>query len=150
MAARISARTQVDVRRPPDEVFAYLADVRRHAEWSPKPYRVEGLDGPVALGTKFTSYGWVPRDPDHRNDVEVVEYDPPRALAFSSAEQDERFVNTFTLTPTKDGTRVERTIDMPRPHGFLGAVFPLVVSGFIRPAVAKGMRMLKQRLEDGA
>jgi uncharacterized protein YndB with AHSA1/START domain len=137
----------VEVRRKPDEVFAYLADVRRHGEWSPKPYRVESLDGEVGLGTTFTSYGWVPRDADHRNDVEVVEYDPPHSLAFSSAERGERFVNTFTLTPTKDGTRVERVLDMPRPHGVAGALFPLVVSGFIRPAVGKGMKMLKARLE---
>ena len=37
------ANASVVVNRRPEEVFAYLADVSRHGEWSPKPYRVEAL-----------------------------------------------------------------------------------------------------------
>jgi uncharacterized protein YndB with AHSA1/START domain len=147
MAGRVLIETTVDVAKPPDAVFAYLADVTRHGEWSPKPYRVEGADGPVAQGTTFTSYGWVPGDGDHRNDVTVTTFDPPRILAFSSAEKDEKFVNTFTLTPSGGGTRVDRVMDMPRPGGFAGLLFPVLVPTLIRPGVAKGMRLLKQRLE---
>ena len=68
MSGRIKAHLSTVVNRPPEDVFAYLADVSTHAEWSPKAYRVEGLDGPVQLGTTFTSYGWVPKDADHRID----------------------------------------------------------------------------------
>lgn len=36
---------------------------------------------------------------------------------------------------------------MPKPGGAKGAFFPLVMSGFIKPATNKGMKMLKANLE---
>jgi uncharacterized protein YndB with AHSA1/START domain len=147
MGARIEVRTAVTVDRPAEEVFDYLADVTRHAEWSPKPYRVEGLTGPVAVGTTFTSYGWIPGDKEHRNDVTVTALDRPHHLVLTSAEKGEQFVNTFTLTRRGDATEVERVMDMPRPGGVTGLLFPVLVPTFLRPAVAKGLRMLKARLE---
>jgi uncharacterized protein YndB with AHSA1/START domain len=139
MAGRASLSTAVDVNKTPEVVFAYLADVTKHGEWSPKPYRVEGVTGPVAKGATFVSYGWVPGDKDHRNDVEVTAYDAPRLIEFTGTERGEKFVNTFTLTATGSGTRVERRMDMPKPGGFLGAVFPAVVGGFVK--------MLKSKVE---
>lgn len=144
---RISIRNSVTVNKPVEVVFDYLADVSRHGEWSPKPYRVEGLSGPVTKGTTFTSWGWVPGDKDHRNEVEVTEVERPSRFAFTAKEKGEEFRSTFTLTPEGDGTRVERVMDMPRPGGVLGMVFPLVASGFIKPAVGKGMTLFKQRAE---
>jgi uncharacterized protein YndB with AHSA1/START domain len=147
MTGRVLIETSVDIAKPPDVVYAYLADVTKHGEWSPKAYRVEDVSGPVAQGTTFTSYGWVPGDKDHRNEVEVTTYDPPRILAFTSSEKGEKFVNTFTLTPSGSGTRVDRVMDMPKPGGFVGVLFPVFVPTVVRPAVAKGMRMLKERVE---
>jgi uncharacterized protein YndB with AHSA1/START domain len=147
MGTRLQIRNEVTIAKPAEEVFAYLADVTRHGEWSPKAYRAEDVSGPVAQGTTFTSYGWVPGDKEHRNDVEVTAYDPPRAIAFTSREKDEQFISTFTLTPEAAGTKVTRVMDMPRPGGAFGMVFPLVANGFIKPAVGKGMGMLKKRLE---
>jgi uncharacterized protein YndB with AHSA1/START domain len=142
-----TAMWTVEVNRSPQEVFDYLADVTKHAEWSPKPYRIEGLSGPVGMGTTFTSFGWIPRDKDHRNDVEVTEWNPPSALTLTSTEKGEKIVNRFVLTPTGSGTRVERTMDMPKPPGVVGAIFPLFLGAFIKPAVQKGMNMFKQHAE---
>ncbi|MGZ6544711.1 MAG: SRPBCC family protein [Actinomycetota bacterium] len=149
MSGRAKAQCSVVVRRKPEEVFAYPADVRRHAEWSPKAYRVEGVDGPVGLGSRFTSYGWVPKDAEHRNDVEVTEFEPSTRLRFTAREKGEDFLSTYVLTPQGDATRVDKLIDMPKPAGVSGALFPLVVGGFIRPATQKGMNMLKAELEAG-
>ena len=151
MGKRAKAQLSIDVNRTPDEVFAYLADVRRHAEWSPKAYRVEGIDGLVQLGSTFTSYGWVPKDPHHRNDVEVTVFEPSRRLQFTAREKGESFLNTYELRAGgSGGTHIDRTIDMPTPDGAGGVLFPLVLGGFIKPATNKGMKMLKARLEGGA
>jgi uncharacterized protein YndB with AHSA1/START domain len=148
MAKRAAASWSVVVKKTPDEVFDYLADVRHHADWSPKAYRIEGLAaGPVGKGTTFTSYGWIPRDADHRNDVEVTEYERPSRFVLTSREQGEEFYNRYTLTLVDGGTKVDRTMDMPTPPGFQGAIFPLVLGGFIKPAVGKGMKMFKANLE---
>lgn len=148
MSRRRIVTASAVVDRAPDEVFGYLADVSRHGEWSPRPYRTEGLQpGPVTVGTRFVSYGWIPRDAEHRNDVEVTEVDRPRRFMLISREGGESFVNTFTLTPEGEGTRVERRLDMPTPTGAAGVLFPLLIAGLIRPAVQKGLNMLKQNLE---
>lgn len=151
MGKRATAQLSIDVHRTPDDVFAYLTDVRRHAEWSPKAYRVEGIDAPVQMGSTFTSYGWVPKDADHRNDVEVTAFEPSRRLQFTSREKGEDFLNTYELSAgSGGGTRIDRTIDMPTPPGVGGVFFPLVLGGFIKPATNKGMKMLKANLEGGA
>lgn len=148
MTKRVIASFTVTIERNAEDVFDYLADVSRHAEWSPKPYRVEGVEpGPAGLGTRFTSYGYLPRQPDHRNDVEVAQADRPRRLELVSTDGGERFVNTYVLTPDGNRTRVDRTFDLVRPSGALGVVFPILLAAVIKPDVRKGMGMLKANLE---
>jgi uncharacterized protein YndB with AHSA1/START domain len=150
MTGRAKTQVHIVIDRKPEDVFAYIADVQKHKDWSPKTYRVEGLDGPVQLGTTFTSYGWVPKDADHRNDVEVTAFEPSTRIEFTGREKGEDFVNTYVLIPEGNATRIDRTLDFPKPSGFGGAMFPLVLGGFIKPATNKGMKMLKANLESGA
>ena len=147
MAGRSTATFEVTIDRPPGDVFAYLADVSRHAEWSPKPYRVEGISGPVAEGDTFTSIGVVPGDKDHRNEVTVQEVSPPRRLVLDAVEKGEHFISTFDLDPAGAGTRLTRTMDSPKPPFPVSIVFPLIMAAFIRPDVTKGLANLKANLE---
>lgn len=146
---RATVTTSVVVPRPAERVFALLADIHRHAEWSPKKFRVENVSGPVRQGTTFTSYGWLPGHPDHRNDVEVTEFEPPSRLVLVATDRGEQFVNTFVLTPQDGGTRVDRSLDLPRPAGVVGALFPIVAARVIRPDLHKGLQKLKWLAERG-
>ena len=137
------------IARPPDVVFAYLRDVSRHAEWSPKPYRVEGTSGPVHRGDTFTSIGTIPGDKNHRNEVTVTECSPPTRLVLDAVEKGEHFVHTFELVADGAGTRLSRIVDAPSPGFPLSVVFPLIKAAFIKPDVEKGLRNLKMRLESG-
>jgi len=149
MARRATVVSSVQVERPPAEVFSYLADVARHAEWSPKAYRVEGIAAgeQVVTGSTFTSYGWLPNDKDHRNEVEATAVEAPSRLVLTSSEGDEKVVNTFTLSPAGSGTEVERVMDLPRPSGVVGVLFPLISTLLIKPDVAKGLGKFKAALE---
>jgi uncharacterized protein YndB with AHSA1/START domain len=149
---RVTASATVDIAKPPTEVFAYLADVQRHAEWSPRPYRVDGLTAgaPVSAGTQFTSYGWLPNDKDHRNEVQVTELQAPNRLVLDALDGGEHFISTFTVTPSGSGSRVQRVMDMPRPSGFVGLIFPVILSALITPDVKKGLGKLKANVEKGA
>ena len=149
MGRRAEIRSSVTVNKPAEQVFDYLVDVAKHSEWSPKPYRVEGVTGPVAVGTAYTSYGWLPGDKDHRNDVSVTALDRPHRFVLTATEKGEQFVNTFTLTQRGDATELERVIDMPRPGGVTGLLLPVLIPTLIRPNVAKGLSMLKARVEAG-
>ena len=149
MARRETVTSSVHVERPPSEVFDYLADVARHGEWSPKPYRVEGVAAghQVTAGKRFTSYGWLPGDKDHRNDVEVTAVEAPSRLVMSSTDKGQLTVNTFTVAGDGNGSRVERVMEVQRPAGVVGVVFPLIATLLIRPDVAKGLARLKSNLE---
>lgn len=152
MAARKQLSATVDVARPPEDVFAYLADVRRHAEWSPRDYRVEGLGeaDPVMVGTTYTSIGWLPNDKQHRNEVTVAEMTPPTRLVLASEDHGETFYNTFTLTKTDSGTRVERVLDLPVPPGVNGMLLPVIGALLIKPDLRKGLANLRSQVEGRA
>jgi uncharacterized protein YndB with AHSA1/START domain len=138
----------VVIRKRPEQVFTYLADMRRHGEWSPKPFSIEPLsDGPIGVGSKYRSVGWVPRDPNHANDVEITAHEPPRHFAFTAYDRGQEFTSDFTLTPQDGGSRVVRVTKMPSPPGFAGVVFPVFFSLFVKPAIQKGMNMLKDKAE---
>lgn len=147
MAGRSTSTFSTTIDRPPDVVFAYLADVSRHSEWSPKPYRVEGSSGPVQVGDTFTSIGTVPGDKNHRNEVTVTEVSPPSRLVLDSLEKGEHFINTFELEAVGAGTRLTRLVDAPQPSFPLSLVFPMIMAFAIRPDVEKGLRNLKAHLE---
>lgn len=148
MAERSVASWSTTIDRPPEAVFAYLADVSRHGEWSPKPYRVEGSTGPVQVGDSFTSVGWLPGDKQHRNEVTVAECSAPRRLVLDALERGQHFLNIFELEASGPGTRLTRTMDAPQPRFPLSVVFPLLKALVIDPDVKKGLSNLKRRLED--
>jgi len=152
MARHETVTSSVHVERPPTEVFDYLADVARHGEWSPKAYRVEGVavGHQVTAGERFTSYGWLPGDKDHRNDVEVTAVQAPSRRALSSTDKGQLTRNTFTVAADGSGSRVERVMEVQRPGGVVGVVFPLIAALLIRPDIAKGLARLRSNLEGRA
>ena len=147
--ARVVARASIEVARPVEQVFAAVAGVRGHAAWSSKPYRIEGLPEamPVVQGTRYTSYGWLPNDKDHRNDVEVTELAAPERLTLTATDRGEKFINTFTVTPTSTGSRIDRVADLPKPGGLVGFIFPVLLRALIQPDMTKGLTTLKTTLE---
>jgi uncharacterized protein YndB with AHSA1/START domain len=148
MAGRVSVTASLAINRTPEAVFDYLADVSKHGEWSPKPMRVEGIEpGPVKAGDTFTSYGVIPGDKNHRNDVTVTEVTPPTRLVLESADKGATFVNTFELQAKGAGTMVTRTMDMPSPPFPVSLLFPLLKVSVIQPDVKKGLAKLRAKLE---
>lgn len=148
MPERITVAAAVEIDRPPAEVFSYIADVSKHSEWSPKPMRVEGVAaGPVKSGDTFTSYGVIPGDKNHRNDVTVAESTSPSRLVLDATEKGEHFINTFELQGHGAGTTLTRTLDMPKPGMPLALLMPLIKAAFIKPDVTKGLHKLKENLE---
>jgi uncharacterized protein YndB with AHSA1/START domain len=149
MGERSATDFTVTIDRAPDVVFDYLCDVSKHAEWSPKPFRVEGSSGRVKAGDHSTSVGAIPGDKNHRNDVTVTECTLPGRLVLDSVEKNQHFINTFVVEPEGSGTKVTRTVDAPKPDFPVSLAFPLILAAVIRPDVNKGLRNLKGILEKG-
>jgi uncharacterized protein YndB with AHSA1/START domain len=139
----------VTVNRSPEVVFAYLTDMSRHGEWSPRPYKIEPVEGAgeAAVGARFRSVGSIPGDKHHENDVEITRVDPPTRFSLVAYEKGQPFMHDFVLTPAADGTRVDRTVDSPEPTGFLRLIYPLIWSLVIKPAVQRDLDSFKARCE---
>lgn len=146
MGKRAQATWTAKSSKSPEAVFDYLADFTKHPEWSPKPYRVEGAPTVATKGATFTSWGWIPGDKEHQNEVEITEVVAPRRLSWVGRDKGEDFINTFVLTPDGTDTRIEKTMDMPVPGGFVGVLFPVIMKLVVKPGVQKGMNLLEQRL----
>jgi len=85
-----------------------------------------------------------------RDDVEVTAVQAPSRLALSSTDKGQLTLNTFTVAADGTGSRVERVMEVQRPGGVVGLVFPLIAALLIRPDVAKGLARLKSNLEGRA
>src|SRR5690606_16228763 len=98
VAQRMVEAWSIEVPVPASLAFAYLADVTRHGEWSPKPYWIDPPPPmPLAVGARFTSHGSRPGDKDHTNEVEAIELDPPRTLVLASHDRGARYVHRFDV-----------------------------------------------------
>ncbi len=149
-AERGSARTataRAGIRVPGDAatVFALVADVSRHPQWSPKRLRITDLPVGRALevGSSFTSYGVLPGAKDHRNDVVVTRLEPPHLLQLRSTDVSGTYVNTFRVVQEDPETvTVVRELTMPRPGGLLGAMTPWFVRFVLGKDLRAGMAQL--------
>jgi len=101
----------------------------------------------ACVRTKFTSYGQIPGDKNHRNEVEVTECTPPSRIVWETDEKEGHSVNSFVLSSEGTGTKVERTFVLPRPKGVVGVLFPVMSALYIKPTLKKGLNNFKQRLE---
>jgi uncharacterized protein YndB with AHSA1/START domain len=151
MSDRTTKSWTIETDSTPEVAFAYLSDVGRHAEWSPKPYRVDPVPGlPLQQGSTYQSFGVVPGDKQHANNVEVTLVDAPHRLVLTSTDKGEQYVHRFDVEASGRGSRITRTVEAPQPKGFVRLVFPLIFALFINPEVSKGMTMLKTNLTTAA
>ena len=142
--------SSIEIARPPDEVFAYLADPTRFTEWQRDVVRVD-LEGgrPPGLGARFTTtrrIGGVERSLVQ----EVTELRPPRSWAVHGVEGPIRASANVTVEPLDGGTRsrVRFALDF-EGHGIGRPLLPAIRRQAQRAAPVS-YRNLKERLEGGA
>lgn len=140
----------VEVPGTPEDVFAYLADLSRHAEWSPTPLRIDPeTPGPAAVGARYRGVGET-RGKEIASTVEVTEAVPPRRLAFIATSPSTTFRHELTVTPADGGSRVERRMTLLRARPVLRAIWPLVGGRVIWPQAVAAMERLKEVLTERA
>jgi uncharacterized protein YndB with AHSA1/START domain len=139
-----------EIARPPEEVFAYLADPARFAEWQRDVVRVEVEgDGPPGLGGRFATtrrIGGVERTMAQ----EVTELRPPVRWAVHGVDGPIRPSAKVTVEPLHGGASslVRIALDF-EGHGIGRPLLP-AVRRQARRAAPVSYRKLKERLEHGA
>ena len=142
---------EITIDAPAARVWPWVADLGKHAQFSPTPYSVEWIGGePNAVRSRYRSVGVIPGDKHHVNEGEILENDPPRRFVLRAHDKQGSYLNTFELTPQGDATKVSHRLDFEEMHGpsalMAPVLFPLVGKRQIRARMA----LLKNVVESSA
>lgn len=138
----------VTIDAPVDRVWPWVADLGKHAEWSPKAYTVEWIRGePNAVGSRYRSVGWVPGDKHHVNEGEIVENRAQERFAFRAQDKDGSYANTFTLEPLGQNTKVTFRLDFVDMKGMAAFLVPVVFPLSGKRDIRTRMGLLKTKVE---
>jgi len=139
--------SSVDVARPPDEVFPYVTDPSRFAEWQEGVVsgHTEG-DGPPGVGTRYITVRRI-RGADQAMTSEITEINPPSSWAMRGIDGPVRANVKLAVDPLSEGTqsRVTITVDFSG-HGMGKALVPFIAQQ-ARKEAPMNCRSLKERLE---
>ncbi len=96
---------QIDIDRPPEEVFATLTNVSRLPEWQRSVVTAE-MEGQPGVGARLRETRKL-LGRESKLVSEVTEYDPPNTFSLRSIEGPIPLTVRHTLEPSGGGTRLE-------------------------------------------
>jgi carbon monoxide dehydrogenase subunit G len=144
----VRAEEHITINRPIEEVFAYLSDIERQAEWvSTLSESQKTTSGPTEAGTTYRQVVKVlGRRVESEN--EVTDYQPPTLFAFRGKSGPMRMGMRFTLTSAgPETTEVTQVAE-----GASGGVFKLadpMLAPTMKKQFAADLETLKTMLESG-
>jgi uncharacterized protein YndB with AHSA1/START domain len=139
--------SSIEIARPPDEVFSYVTDPSRFAEWQNDvvSVRMEG-DRPPGVGSRFTTTRRI-GGAERTMTQEITEISPPRSWAAHGVDGPIRPAATITIDPVNDGARSRVTFALDfEGHGIGKPLLPVVRRQALKVAPTS-YRNLKERLE---
>ena len=142
---------EITIDAPAARVWPWVADLGKHAQFSPTPYSVEWIGGePNAVGSRYRSVGEIPGDKHHVNEGEILENVPLRRFVLRAHDEQGSYLNTFDLTPQGDGTKVTHRLDFEEMHGPAALMAPVLFPLLGKRQIRARMAMLKSVVESSA
>jgi uncharacterized protein YndB with AHSA1/START domain len=142
--------SEVDVTRPPEEVFRYVTDPSRFGEWQSGVVSAHiDPDGPQEVGSRCVMTRRIGGS-DRTTTSEITELSPPRTWTIRGIDGPIRADIAVAVDPRQDGTQAHVTIQVDfRAYGMGKLVMPVVVRE-ARKEVPESCELLKSRLESGS
>ena len=132
----MKVESSIEIARPPEEIYAAIADLERAPEWQPSLVRVD-----VERGTEVRKIAGHEREAT----FEVTRIVPPRLFEIVSHSGPVRAWATFELEPVEAGTRVRFTLvlELSGALRFAGRM----VRGRAEHEARENLQRLKQLVE---
>jgi uncharacterized protein YndB with AHSA1/START domain len=142
--------SEVDVTRPPEEVFRYVTDPSRFGEWQSGVVSAHiDPDGPQEVGSRCVMTRRI-GGTDRTTTSEITELSPPRTWTIRGIDGPIRADIAVAVDPRQDGTQAHVTIQVDfRAYGMGKLVMPVVVRE-ARKEVPESCELLKSRVESGS
>ena len=126
---KIEASIEID--KPIAEVWRWYAEdyVRNHPRWNPDLELEQISDGPIGVGTKIRRRITMGETPIE-GEMEVTEFDPPRAMGVSISDEDTESRGLGTLEERgPERTLLTISADVPGPDDPESAQFVKTMMG---------------------
>jgi len=138
---------QTRVNAPPEKVFAYVADLEKHVEWSNSGEIRKTSEGPIAAGSTYESQEKGPMGRTMKEKVEVTEYQPNERFGWRSYGPMGAHLDwSFELRPENGVTLLIQRLEPP--SGLLAtAILKLVAERQMRKEVPQGLARIKEKVE---
>jgi uncharacterized protein YndB with AHSA1/START domain len=140
--------TTTEVARPPAEVFAYITDPSRFAEWQQGVLsgHMDG-DGPHRVGDICRTTRQIGGS-ERSVTSEITHIDPPKTWGVRGIDGPVRASVDLAVSPLNEGQRSRVTIELDfTGHGIGKLLVPLVVRRSARKEMLANLDELKRRLE---
>jgi carbon monoxide dehydrogenase subunit G len=118
------ASNEIVIARPPEEVFAFLADAANDKQWRSGVLDIEKVSGD-GLGAVYKQGVKGPGGKRIDADIERTELDPPRRIGFRTLTGPVRPTGRYELAADGTGTRVRFSLDAEL-KGLKKAMSPMV------------------------
>jgi len=141
----------IEIARPPDEVFSYVTDPSRFAEWQEGVVsgRIEG-GGPPAMGSRYTTTRRIV-GAERTTTSEITEISPPRSWAVHGLDGPIRAIVNVTVEPLNENSRSRVRLELDfEGHGIGKLLVPLVARRQARKQSPANLQNLKEQLESRA
>jgi uncharacterized protein YndB with AHSA1/START domain len=138
----------IEIARPPEDVFPYVTDPSRLAEWQESVVSTRPESGgPHAVGSRVSVTRRIGRG-ERAMTAELTELNPPRSWAVRGIDGPVRGNVRGMIEPLDDGARSRVTIELDLVgHGIGKLLVPLVVRRQAQKELPKNVQNLKERLE---
>jgi uncharacterized protein YndB with AHSA1/START domain len=110
MRAMPNASATVTIDRPPEAVFAFVADGERCREWRPGVLDIRHVSG-QGVGARYEQGVRGPMGRRVAADYEVTAFEPNRRLEFRTVAGPVRPVGRYELEASDGGTRLTFTLE---------------------------------------
>jgi uncharacterized protein YndB with AHSA1/START domain len=138
---------QTTVNATQEEVFLYLSDVGKHADWAQHGLEVTRAgDGPIAVGSKWETVGH--QFGAQPGTVILTELQPNERIVYESDGKVGHFRHAFTMQASDGGTLITKSMEPLEVRNLPLKVLGPVVRGFIAPKGLDGdLSRIKAKLE---
>lgn len=137
----------IDIARPPDEVFSYVTDPSRFAEWQENVVSGRAEGDPPDVGSRFTTTRRVGGS-ERTATWEIAEVSPRGTWVAYGVDGPIRALAHVTVEPLDDGERSRVTIALDfEGYGIGRVLVPLVARRHARRESIVNGRNLRERLE---
>jgi uncharacterized protein YndB with AHSA1/START domain len=138
----------IDIRRPPADVFAFIAEPQNMPLWYEAVQQVTNTTAnPTGVGSRYEIVRSLPNGPAH-NDVEITEYTLNHQATIESRSGPTPFRYRYRVEPSHEDTTL--TLDsnitsagLPGPAGRLGGI----ATQLFKHGMQQNLHQLKQILE---